>query len=34
MDEAAEFMLDKLGTEEDESASLEDLIELFVKKNF
>jgi hypothetical protein len=33
MDEAAEFMLDKLGTEEDESVSLEDLIELFVKKN-
>ena len=33
MDEADEFMLDKLGTEEDESASLEDLIELFVKKN-
>lgn len=33
MDEAAGFMLDKLSTDLDTSVSLEDLIELFVKKN-
>ena len=33
LDEAAGYVLDKLSTDLDTSASLEDLIDLFVKKN-